>query len=241
MSEYLKFNDGTIITAEITRTENLITINNPSSVIPLDTSKIELVTLGTDSLPEHVYGVFEGYSTIYKVLDNDGLILSNDGSVYVEPEPVEPYVPTLAELQTAKKTEMDSACSEAIISGFDVALSTGTQHFDLKLEDQIALILCAQKAAAGENQIEWHPNGDVTYPCVYYSAADMSLITNAAYVHRSYHQTYCNSLKIWIQNCTTEGELNDIYYGATVPVEYQSEVLKTYLLNMQEGLSATSL
>lgn len=47
--------------------------------------------------------------------------------------------------------------------------------------------------------------------------------------HVSYHVTYGNSLKTWVNNVKTEEEMQEIYYGVDVPVQYQSEVLKQYL------------
>lgn len=51
----------------------------------------------------------------------------------------------------------------------------------------------------------------------------------AAMRHVSYHTTYCNALNMWIAECKTINEASEIFYGADVPAEYQSEVLKTYL------------
>lgn len=47
-------------------------------------------------------------------------------------------------------------------------------------------------------------------------------------LHVSYYVTYGNSLKTWIDSVVTMEELREIFYGADIPLEYQSEVLKTY-------------
>ena len=47
--------------------------------------------------------------------------------------------------------------------------------------------------------------------------------------HVSYHTTYCNAINMWIIGCQTAEELNAIFYGADVPEQYQSDVLKVYL------------
>ena len=66
--------------------EIIFNINNmPTNLEEVDTSKFELLTT-----TGKVYGTFEGYSTIYKLIEN-GFILSNDGSVYVEPEEPEKH------------------------------------------------------------------------------------------------------------------------------------------------------
>ena len=57
----------------------------------------------------------------------------------------------------------------------------------------------------------------------------MQAIITAAMQHVSYHTTYCNSLNMWIAGATTTEELNTIFYGADIPEEYQSQVLKDYL------------
>ena len=60
-------------------------VNVPADLQVLDTSYFELLT--DDEV--YVYGKFSGYNTIYMTIEN-GFILSNDGSVYEEPEePVE--------------------------------------------------------------------------------------------------------------------------------------------------------
>lgn len=247
MSETLKFIDGTIITADVSRSGNLLMIENPSGVIPLDTSKIELIknisvwdkkTNTEIRTMQYVYGVFEGFTTIYKLLENDGLVLSNDGSVYVEPEPIPPYTPTLDELKEAKRAQMSAECQQTIYNGVTVNLPAGAEHFSLKQEDQINLFGKQAQLSAGVTQLEYHQDGQ---PCRYYSAEEMKQIIAEAMQWVSYHTTYCNSLYTWINAALDADDLDAITYGADIPVEYQSEVLKTYLLNMPEGLSATSL
>ena len=177
-----------------------------------------------------------GWNTVYRD-EGQTVYLSDDGSVYQTPDPdtggeilpPEPYEPTLAELQVAKKQEVNAACNKTIVEGFDVALSDGTHHFTMKEEDQIAFLTCLALISKGETAIPWHPNGSSTQPCVFYSTDDMQKITDAAYEHRTFHTTYCNSLKIWVEATETVEELQEIYYGADVPETYQSDVLKAYL------------
>lgn len=176
-----------------------------------------------------------GFDTLYRQ-DGQTVELSNDGSVYVPPappEPVvppEPYVPTLEEIQAAKKAEVNAACEAMIVSGVNVTLSDGsTEHFDLKERDQLNLFGKQIQVSAGMENIEYHTDTNPTTNCKYYSNADMQTIIQAAMWHVSYHQTYCISLKVWIDACTTTEDVSAIFYGADVPEEYQSEVLKSYL------------
>ena len=195
-------------------------------------SGFHLVKKINDSL--QVFGKYEDYTTLYRMVD-DGFQLSNDGSVYVEPEPTiepepEPYEPTLEELKQQKINEVSSVCKETIHSGVDVELPTGsTEHFSLKEEDQINLFGKQAQITAGVTQLEYHQDG---HPCRYYTVEEMTAIITAAMQFVSYHTTYCNSLYTWINAVTGKDDLKEITYGVSIPVEYQSEVLQTYLLSM---------
>ena len=176
-----------------------------------------------------------GWTTVYRE-DGQTVYLSDDGSVYVppaDPEPVtppEPYVPKLAELQADKKQEISRACEQTIYSGVSVTLADGsTEHFALTEHDQLNLFGKQVQLADGAEQMEYHSDGQ---PCKYYSAADMQLIVKKAMWHVSYHTTYCNALNMWISGVQTAEELQQIFYGADVPEQYQSEVLKAYLLQI---------
>ena len=182
--------------------------------------------------------ILTGYETVYKQ-DGQTVELSNDGSVYtppVPPEPAvppEPYVPTLAEVQDNKKVEVNAACEAMIVSGVNVTLADGTvEHFDLKERDQLNLFGKQIQVNAGLESIEYHTDTTPTTNCKYYSNADMQSIIQAAMWHVSYHQTYCISLKVWIDACEAKEEVAEIFYGADIPEQYQSEVLKAYLVRI---------
>ena len=184
--------------------------------------------------------VLTGWNTVYRD-EGQTVYLSDDGSVYQTPDPdtggeilpPEPYVPTLEELQVAKKREISQACETAIYSGVDVTLTDGsTEHFSLTEHDQLNLFGKQVQLAAGAEQLEYHSDGQ---PCRYYSAADMQTIIAAAMQHVSYHTTYCNAVNMWIAGCESTEEVQAIYYGADVPEEYQSDVLKAYIASMKES------
>ena len=146
----------------------------------------------------------------------------------VAPEEKKPE--TLKEFKTAKKQEISQACEQIIYAGISVTLADGTvEHFALTEHDQLNLFGKQAQLAAGTEQLEYHSDGK---PCRYYSATDMQTIIAAAMQHVSYHTTYCNALNMWVAGCETAEELQQIYYGADVPEQYQSEVLKTYLLEI---------
>lgn len=51
----------------------------------------------------------------------------------------------------------------------------------------------------------------------------------------SYYTTYCNALNMWIKSVTKPGDLDQIQWGAKVPEEFQSEVLKDYMKTIASG------
>ena len=195
------------------------------------------ITLYTDGGIE--CATLTGWTTVYRD-EGQTVYLSDDSSVYQTPDPdsgevlpPEPYVPTLAELQSVKKREISQACERIIYSGGDVTFTDGSvEHFSLTEHDQLNLFGKQVQLAAGAEQLEYHSDGQ---PCRYYSAADMQTISAAAMQHVSYHTTYCNAVNMWIAGCESTEEVQAIYYGADVPEEYQSDVLKAYIASMKES------
>lgn len=180
---------------------------------------------------------YSGFTTIYREMD--GVIqFSNDGSVYVEPEPVpepEPYVPTLEEVQEAKVSEMNAVQQAVIQQGIDVALTDGTvEHFTLTDHDQTSLMGLQTQVAQGLENIPWHTS-DQTEHCKYYSNADMALITAVAMQFVTFHVTYFRDLRIYIRSMETKEEVEAVVYGVPIPEEYQSVPLKDMYAAMQEG------
>lgn len=179
---------------------------------------------------------YEDFTTVYREISG-GVQFSNDGSVYVAPDPmpelpnvpIEPYEPTLEELQEQKIREMNNAQQQAIKDGVNVTLSNGmTEHFTLKDQDQTSLMGLQQQVAAGAEQIPWH-NSDESEHCKFYNNADMQLITNAAMQCVMWHVTYYRDLRIYIRSLITKEDVKNVSYGVPIPEEYQSEPLKTML------------
>lgn len=178
-----------------------------------------------------VYGEYEDFTTLYKEIEG-GFVLSDDGSVYVEPEPVpdpEPYVPTLEEVQESKVTEMNAEQQAAIQEGINVTLTDGTvEHFTLTDHDQTSLVGLQSQVAAGEEQIPWHTSDEAEH-CKFYSSADMALITTAAMACVTWHVTYFRDLRIYIRSLQDKSQVEAIHYGSDIPVEFQSEPLKAMI------------
>ena len=178
-----------------------------------------------------VYGKYEDFTTLYKEIEG-GFVLSDDGSVYVEPEPdpePEPYEPSLEEVQEAKVQEMNDAQQAAIQEGINVTLTDGTvEHFALTDHDQTSLVGLQAKVLAGEENIPWHTS-DETEHCKFYSNVDMALITSVAMEYVTWHVTYFRDLRIYIRSLQDKSQVEAIHYGSDIPVEFQSEPLKAMI------------
>lgn len=208
-----------------------------SSTIPMTFGDITVYTAGGEFCAS-----FAGYDTVYRD-EGQRVYLSDDGSIYKAPDPASPpeeivppapYIPTAEELllsaQATKRREVSAACEQIIYNGVSVALSDGSvEHYSLTEHDQINLFGKQAQLATGAEQLEYHADGQ---PCRYYSAADMQRIIQSAMFHVSYHTTYCNALNMWINGSQDVEEVKNIFYGADVPEEYQSEVLRAYLLQI---------
>lgn len=199
---------------------------------PVNTSGFYLVT--DDG---RVYGVYKDYTTLYQEIDG-GFILSNDGSIYQEPEPQpepeeKPYEPSLEELREAKVTEMNAAQQQAIQEGISITLTDGTvEHFTLTDHDQTSLMGLQSRVVAGEKNIPWHTS-DESEHCKFYSNADMQLITGMAMSYVTWHVTYFRDLRIYIRSLQSKEEIENVTYGTELPEEYQSEPQKAMIAAWQ--------
>ena len=125
-------------------------------------------------------------------------------------------------------------CAETIVAGTDVELSDGVEHFSLTQNDQTNLIGLQSVLAAGAEKVPYHKDRDAegTKPCVYYSAADAEKIIQEVMSFKTFHTTYCNSLFCWLDSMEKASDMDAVVYGAEIPEEYQSEVLKDILGGM---------
>ena len=268
--------------------DNMVQLYPPIPNVDV-TAGFEMLTKEVDG---KVYGDYLKYRTVYKKEEDGSIILSNDGSVWVEPvivvkfatngngelvgeteqtvktyeELIVPtvlpnenyefvgwnpeipktgkvesnmtftaqmeYVPTLEEIQSQKVSEMNDAQQVTIQQGMDIQLSDGhTEHFTLTDHDQTSLMGLQTLVAQGVESIPWHTSDQAEH-CKYYSNADMAIITTKALQFVTYHVTYFRDLRIYIRSLQTKEEIQNVTYGMEIPLEYQSEVLKDFLVQV---------
>ena len=146
-----------------------------------------------------------------------------------EPDVEEEVDPDIAMefVRSSKIKEMSVACRKAITDGFDLTLSDNvSHHFSLTVQDQLNLLTISSEVLSGETEVIYHADGEV---CKYYSVEDATAIVNAATKHKTYHTTYYNSLKVYINSLNGITEISNIEYGVEIPEEYQSDILKSLI------------
>lgn len=216
------------------------------SVIPQDNivtlkfdSEMEVSTAGFDLYIDEAcetdigVGFYHDFTTVYRndetTAEYNGYQLSKNGSVYEEPKPPEPYVPTLEEVQESKVSEMNAAQQQIVAYGCEVELTDGTkERFTLTTNDQLSLNALSVKTLEGMQIVPWHP-ADESVHCKFYSEEDMKKITDACMNWVAYHVTYFRDLRIYIRSLQDKDSINAIQYGDNIPTEYQSEVLQSML------------
>lgn len=139
---------------------------------------------------------------------------------------VEEYYP-IEELKTIKKQEINQACSSLIHSGYDY----NGEHFDLTDEDQINIIASLEKAKSGLS-VRYHsskPNKEGSNPCRLYSAEEFIAISTAITNFKENNLTYCNLLKLQLDEMTDSEEIKAVTYGTTQLNEKYQTILNTII------------
>lgn len=228
---YIKFiNSENYIPAIVKPREHIVNITTENPV-----ADNEVTGFFFYLIPEEVEippGKYDTFTTLYRRISETEFELSDNGEVYVPPEPIpdpEPYVPTLEEVREAKVQEMNALQQAAIQSGVNVTLTDGTvEHFTLTEHDQTSLVGLQSQVAAGEDNIPWHTSDEGEH-CKFYSNADMGLIITQAMAWVTWHVTYFRDLRIYIRSLETKEEVAAVTYGVDLPEAYQSEPLKVMM------------
>ena len=169
----------------------------------------------------------EEYSSIKETLDSgeDIYIEQQQEEEIIIEQPEEDV--TVEYIKDVKLAEMSAICNRIIVAGFDAILSDEkVHHFSLSIQDQLNLITLSAMASSGETQIPYHADGEL---CKLFSVEDITTIVNTATAFKTYHITYYNSLKSYIESMDTIDKISNVTYGMVIPNEYQSDILKSLL------------
>ena len=118
--------------------------------------------------------------------------------------------------KTKKKAlqRLSSKCKVSISAGFSVLLSDYESYsFKLTAEDQLNLMSIEGQLNAGAETIIYHATNQ---PCKVFSRDDMLKVVKAFRRHVTYHTTYFNVAKQYINSLTDIEKINQFSYGTDV-------------------------
>lgn len=187
---------------------------------PVITDRFPYTTVEMFSIDE------EEYNTLREAIEaGKDIVVVPDIPVEENPFPTDPIEEITVEyMKKCKISEMNNTCNKVITDGFDTVLSDGkTHHFSLTTQDQLNLITLSTLLESGEVAIPYHADGEL---CKFYSVKDIETIITMATSFKTYHVSYFNALRTYIESLNTIENIRAITYGTPIPEEYQSEVLK---------------
>jgi len=129
-----------------------------------------------------------------------------------------PIVP-IEDIKAQKLREISVACSQAIYNGMEIETTKGTESFALTIEDQKNIL--AQTAFAEQGlSVLYHADGK---PCRLFDPQEFVAVSRTCFAFITYHTTLCNFYNTWIRQSETKEELNEIVYGASLPIDLANE------------------
>lgn len=187
-----------------------------------------MLPIATDIINYDIVDVIQITQEEYDILFES---IETGKEVIIEPEEepqIEEISPqedvTVEFVKENKISEMNAMCNKTIVAGFDTVLSDGkSYHFSLTTQDQLNLISLSTMVESGETAIPYHADGEL---CRFYSVEDIKIILEKATQFKTYHISYFNSLKAYIESLDKIESIRAIVYGIYIPPEYQSDVLK---------------
>lgn len=215
-------------------TNSLVTIQGD---VPIKETGFNIYLPGN----EKVLGDYSTFVTVYREIDG-GVMYSNDGSVYVEPEPIpdddsvhvepepipgsDPYIPTYKEVLALKISELEAACvalvNDGVIVNGEHYTYTSTQRTDLKeLFDTVSKtgLPIGYENAEGV--------------CREYTAEEIVEIYVAQLTNKYGQETYKNQVVLYLKNL----EETDENKSLIAEYVYGTELIGEYLVHYNEMLA----
>lgn len=127
---------------------------------------------------------------------------------------------------------LSSQCKAKISAGFIIGLSDGESYgFKLTAEDQLNLMSIESQLNTGAETVIYHATNQ---PCKIFSKEDMLKVIKAFRSHVTYHTTYFNVAKQYINSLTDLEKINNFKYGTDVSAALDNKVIKQILKNGAE-------
>lgn len=128
-----------------------------------------------------------------------------------------------------KLNQLSNQCKTSISAGFSIILSDGKSYnFKLTAEDQLNLMSIEGQLNAGAETVVYHAAGQ---PCRIFTCDDMLKVIKAFRRHVTYHTTYFNVAKQYINSLTDIEKINKFSYGTDVSATLNNKIIKQILRN----------
>lgn len=215
MQNIIFTNSENPILAEIQRLSEH-TIKIKTNQVP-NSSGFNLVT---DS--KEIYGNYEDYTTIFRELE-DGYILSNDKSTYVEPVPPSitestPYTPTIDDIKKEQQKKINDDYNSSYLVGTNVILCNGLNTHISNIDNELLISI----ATAYNSAVVLLESGskntmipfDISGVCDSYTPLDIINIYIAIQKLVIYNRSLKNELFATIERCKTIDEIQQIEYNS---------------------------
>lgn len=135
----------------------------------------------------------------------------------------------LADTRRVALRKLSNQCKNKIISGFSVVLSDDkVYNFKLTTEDQLNLMSIEGQLNAGAETFIYHATD---LPCRVFSRDEMTKVINAFRQHITYHTTYFNVAKQYINSLIDIGKINEFAYGNDLSAYVNDSAIKQILKN----------
>lgn len=175
----------------------------------------------------------EEYNTLLGIIETGEKVHVDDTVEDSVVDEVEPEIEldaqgnvTLEFVKRMKISEMRKICNATITGGCDISLSNGNDyHFSMSIEDQINLLNIRSLINLSDDKIIYHADGE---RCEYFSREDMMMILDKTHRFKTYHTTYFNGLKAYINSLTDITTIAKIEYGVELPGKFTHAFLKNY-------------
>lgn len=135
----------------------------------------------------------------------------------------------LVKARQSKINQLSGKCKASINAGFSITLSDSKLYnFKLTAEDQLNLMSIEGQLNAGAETVIYHATSQ---PCRVFSRDDMLKVIKAFRCHITYHTTYFNAAKQYINSLTDIEKINKFSYGMDVSAAITDRVIKRILRN----------
>jgi hypothetical protein len=135
----------------------------------------------------------------------------------------------LTNVRQSKIRQLSNQCKAFINAGFSVTLSDNKSYcFKLTAEDQLNLMSIEGQLNAGAETVIYHATNQ---PCRIFTRDDMLKVIKACRRPITYHTTYFNAAKQYINSLTDIEKINKFSYGMDASTIITDKVIKRILRN----------